>query len=116
VGVLDPEDKPAAHSEQRLEIVQGHGEWNEELKPGRALAAADLIWRRLRYRFTYTASRQAPIEGRESLSQILRTPVIHMIGQQSYLAGGQAAVRAYEYYEPEVHAVARPVQLEIRRK
>jgi hypothetical protein len=24
--------------------------------------------------------------------------------------------RAYEYYEPEVNAVARPVELEVRRK
>src|SRR5208283_1686490 len=29
----------------------------------------------------------------ESISQILRTPVVHILGQQSYLAGGEAAVR-----------------------
>ena len=38
-------------------------------------------------------ARARRIEGTESISQILRTPVIHILGQQSYLTGGQAAVR-----------------------
>src|SRR5262249_14996399 len=32
-------------------------------------------------------------EGTESISRILRMPVLRVIGQQSYLAGGNAAVR-----------------------
>src|SRR5262249_32793741 len=32
-------------------------------------------------------------QGVESVSQIIRTPVVHILGQQSYLTGGQAAVR-----------------------
>src|ERR1035438_1362414 len=58
-----------------------------------ALPIEDLMWHRVRYRFTYGNSRQAAIEGIESLSQILRVPVVHVLGQQSYLAGGPAAVR-----------------------
>jgi len=53
----------------------------------------DLVWHRLRYRFVYSGGREDAIEGTESISQILRMPVIHVLGQQSYLAGGQAAVR-----------------------
>jgi hypothetical protein len=33
------------------------------------------------------------IEGTESISEILRMPVLHIIGQKTYLAGGQAGVR-----------------------
>ena len=51
------------------------------------------MWHRLRYRFAYAIATDAAIEGTESISQILRTPVIHILGQQSYLTGGPAAVR-----------------------
>src|SRR5208337_4542450 len=50
-------------------------------------------WHRVRYRFAYMGSQDAAIEGTESVSQILRMPVVHILGQQSYLSGGQAAVR-----------------------
>ena len=33
------------------------------------------------------------MEGMESISQIISPPVIHIIGQQAYIAGGEAAVR-----------------------
>ncbi len=33
------------------------------------------------------------MEGTESISSILRRPVVHILGQQSYITGGQAAVR-----------------------
>ncbi len=48
---------------------------------------------RIRYRFTYSGSAEAALGGTESISQILRMPVVHILGQQSYLSGGQAAVR-----------------------
>jgi uncharacterized protein YfaS (alpha-2-macroglobulin family) len=93
VDILDPEDATVGRTERHVDIVQGQGSWQEELKLTKLLAVEDLMWHRVRYRFTYSDSRQAPIEGIESLSQILRTPVVHVLGQQSYLAGGPAAVR-----------------------
>ena len=53
----------------------------------------DLAWHRIRYRFAYGGSQEAALRGTESISQILRMPVVHILGQQSYLSGGQAAVR-----------------------
>ena len=93
VDVLDPEDASVGNTEKRLNIGPGQGEWQEDVKLTKALAIEDLMWHRVRYRFSYSNTRQAPIEGTESLSQILRTPVVHVLGQQSYLAGGPAAVR-----------------------
>ena len=93
VEILDPEGRAVARVEKRVDIGQGKGSWQEELTLTNPLAIEDLIWHRLRYRFTYSASKVLPIEGTESISQILRTPVVHVLGQQSYLAGGPAAVR-----------------------
>ena len=53
----------------------------------------DLVWHRVRYRFEYEDRKTARLGGTESISQILRRPVIHVLGQQSYLTGGLAAVR-----------------------
>ncbi len=47
----------------------------------------------MRYRFEYNDANNEKIEGTKSISQILRTPVIHILGQQSYMAGGEASVR-----------------------
>jgi uncharacterized protein YfaS (alpha-2-macroglobulin family) len=93
VDILDPEDTLVGHAEKSIGVLQGHGTWQEEIKLSTPLAIEDLMWHRVRYRFTYGNPRETPIEGIESLSQMLRTPVVHVLGQQSYLAGGPAAVR-----------------------
>ena len=91
--VLDPEDRVLGRSTQEVNASTGGGVWEQQLTLSKALATEDLVWHRLRYRFTYTGDAEPAIEGIESISEILRTPVMHIVGQQSYLAGGQAAVR-----------------------
>ena len=91
--VLDPEDHALGHAEQNVLVVEGEGQWREEIKLEKQLALDDLVWHRVRYRFAYDNPKESPIEGTESISQILRRPVIHILGQQSYLSGGEAAVR-----------------------
>src|SRR6266849_3309865 len=93
VEVLNPEDQVLGRSEQRAEVAVGKGRWQEEVKLDKALAFDDLVWQRMRYRFEYVDKKDAPLEGTESIAQILRTPVVHILGQQSYLSGGRAAVR-----------------------
>src|ERR1019366_7038640 len=41
----------------------------------------------------YADQQDPAVQGTESISEILRTPVVHILGQQSYLTGGAAAVR-----------------------
>ena len=69
------------------------GSWREEISFDKALAKPpsvdDLVWHRVRYRFIYADQKDAAVEGTESISEILRTPVVHILGQQSYLTGGQ---------------------------
>ena len=93
VEVLNPEDQILARTEQSVGVIDGAEHWQASLTLAKPLALEDLAWQRLHYRFVYNDSKGAAIEGTESISQVLRMPVIHILGQQSYLAGGEAAVR-----------------------
>jgi len=93
IEVLDPEDNVLGRTERQVEVAAGQGRWQDQIKLEKPLPLDDLVWHRVRYRFEYDDKQTAALEGTESISQILRTPVIHILGQQSYLAGGQAAVR-----------------------
>jgi len=93
VEVLNPEDQVVGGSERRTEVAVGKGRWQETIKFDDTLAFDDLVWQRMRYRFEYSDGQRETLEGTESIAEILRTPVVHILGQQSYLSGGQAAVR-----------------------
>lgn len=91
--VLDPEDNVLGRAERHVDVARGPGRWQDEIKLEKELPLDDLVWHRVRYRFEYEDRKTAGLEGTESISQILRRPVIHVLGQQSYLTGGLAAVR-----------------------
>ena len=93
VEVLDPEDEVLGRIQRDLEVNASAGRWKEEIRLEKPLALEDLVWHRLRYRFEYDDRKMGVVQGEESISQILRRPVMHILGQQSYFAGGQAAVR-----------------------
>jgi hypothetical protein len=92
VEVLDPEDRVLGRVEQNVE-TEGKGSWQQDVLLEKDLTVEDLAWHRVRYGFTYSGAKDAATEGTESISQILRMPVAHILGQQSYLSGGSAAVR-----------------------
>ena len=92
VEILDPEDGVVARSDRRVYAV-ARGYWRQELVLPKSLPLDDLVWHRLRYRFTYHGEETAAQQGRASISQILRLPDVHILGQHSYLSGGAAAVR-----------------------
>src|SRR5271166_3715479 len=93
IEVLDPEDKLVGRAERHFTIAAGHGRWQDEIKLETPLPIDDLVWYRVRYRFEYDDGKADRLEGTESISQILRRPVLHILGQQSYLTGAEAAVR-----------------------
>lgn len=93
VEVLDPEDKVLGRAETQAAIGKGYGRWQEDIRLDKALSVDDLVWHRVRYRYVHDDQESATLEGTESISQILRTPVVHILGQQAYLSGGAAAVR-----------------------
>jgi uncharacterized protein YfaS (alpha-2-macroglobulin family) len=91
--VLDPENRSLGTVEKSLVVTEGSSEWQEEVKLQKAPPLDELVWHRLRYRFTYDDGRFPKLEETESISQILRMPVLRILGQQSYLSGSKAAVR-----------------------
>ena len=93
VEVLGPEDQAIGHTEQQVRITARNGQLQSVVGLEKPVAIDDLVWHRVRYRFEYDDAKQADLEGTESISQILSRPVLHILGQESYVAGGQAAVR-----------------------
>lgn len=93
VEVLNPEDQAIGHTEQQVNIRARQGQLQSDVRLEKPLAIDDLVWHRVRYRFEYDDAKKPDLEGTESISQILNRPVIHILGQQSYIAGAKAAVR-----------------------
>ena len=91
--ILDPEDHTLGRIERNVTIGKDDGSWQEIITPDKPIPFDDIIWQRLRYRFEYDGGNAPAIEGVESISQILRRPVVHIIGQTEYLAGSEAAIR-----------------------
>ena len=91
--VLDPEDHVLGRVEKSLEVVEGTSQWKEQVRLDKPVALEELVWHRVRYRLQYEDTRFADLQGAESISQMLRMPVLHILGQQSYLSGSRAAVR-----------------------
>jgi len=91
--ILDPEDHVLGRVERTVYIAKGGGVWKQAITPDHPIGFDVIIWQRLRYRFEYNDAKVAAIEGVESISQILRRPVVHILGQTEYLAGSRAAIR-----------------------
>jgi uncharacterized protein YfaS (alpha-2-macroglobulin family) len=93
VEVLDPEDAAVGRFDWQVHVGAGRGLWKHDLQLPRTLAIEDLVWHRLHYRFTYKGEDAPAMQGIASISKILHIPVVHVLGQQSYLSGAAAAVR-----------------------
>jgi hypothetical protein len=93
IEVLDPEDAAIGSVERKADAGGGKGAWREEIALSKPVGVDELVWHRLRYRFAYDGSKDAIAEGTESISRILRMPVLRVIGQEAYFAGGDAAAR-----------------------
>ncbi|HET9184236.1 MAG TPA: MG2 domain-containing protein [Candidatus Angelobacter sp.] len=93
IELLDPEDKVLGRTERHIELSKGKARWRDEIKLQKPLPMEDLVWNRVHYRFQYDGDKNASFEGTESVSRILHRPVVHILGQQSYVSGGPAAVR-----------------------
>lgn len=93
VQVLDPEDKIVGQVNQRVYASDKQVVWTEDLSLPKTLTLEDIVWHRLRYKLTFDNQTTPSEQATRSISQILRRPVVHVVGQKSYLAGSQAAVR-----------------------
>jgi hypothetical protein len=93
VEILDPEDRSLGRVERNVDVRKGTGAWLETIAPTNAIAFEDILWQRIRYRFDYKDGNLPAIEGIESISQIIRRPVVRILGDKEYIAGSHAAIR-----------------------
>src|SRR5438105_2163347 len=93
VTLLSPEDQVLARSESAVGASAGGGSWKAHLVPDRRLAFDDLVWERVRSRFFFDGEQRPILTQIRSVSAILRRPVVHLLGQTSYIAGAPAALR-----------------------
>lgn len=91
--ILDPEDHVLGRAERTVDIVRGDGFWQQTITPEKPLPFDDIVWQRVHYRFEYSDRALPAIDGIESVSEILRWPVVHIIGQTQYLSGSEASIR-----------------------
>jgi hypothetical protein len=91
--ILDPEGNSLGRVERAMKIEKGDGVFEETITPDKPIPFDDVMWQRLRYRFEYADKSIPALEGIESISQILRRPVVRVLGQQQYMAGSHAAIR-----------------------
>jgi hypothetical protein len=90
--ILDPEDHVLGRLERSVAIAKGDGTWRETITPEQAIPYEEMVWQRLRYRFEYEGGGDA-VAGVVAISEILRRPVVRVLGQTEYLAGSEAVVR-----------------------
>ncbi len=96
VELLDPEDHVLGRTESNVDIANGEGAWQESITPDKAIPFDEILWQRIHYRFVYgpdSPIEQPAIDGIESVSEILRRPVVRVLGQSEYLAGSRASIR-----------------------
>jgi hypothetical protein len=93
VEILDPEDHVLGRSVRKVAIATGEGTWDQVITPDKPIAYEEIVWQRVRYRFEYSDGSRSAIDGIESISEILRRPVVRILGQTEYLSGSYAAIR-----------------------
>jgi hypothetical protein len=91
--IVDPEEDILGRVERPVDITESDGNWQQSIAPTKPIAFEDLVWQRVRYRFEYNDKAIPAITGVESISRILRRPVVRILGQTEYLAGSDAAIR-----------------------
>jgi uncharacterized protein YfaS (alpha-2-macroglobulin family) len=91
--LLSPEDRVLGQVKHRTRVAEGSAVWNATMTLREAMRSDELIWQRLRYTLRYKNQSVPDQEEIRSLSEILERPVLRVLGQRSYIAGAQAAIR-----------------------
>jgi uncharacterized protein YfaS (alpha-2-macroglobulin family) len=93
IEIVDPEDHILGRFARGVDVTRGDGAWQQVITPQTKVPFDEIVWQRVRYRFEYGDEKPPAIEGVEAIAQILRRPVIHILGQTEYMAGSPAAIR-----------------------
>src|SRR5437868_1012786 len=91
--LLSPEDHVLGEVKSRKRVTKGGAVWNARMVLGERMTLDELVWQRVRFTLRYENQTSPDLEEIRSLSEILERPVLHVLGQRSYIAGAPAAMR-----------------------
>jgi hypothetical protein len=91
--ILAPEGNVLGRAERRIEVHSDHEALRLAIMPDKLISYEEIPWQRVHYRFIYDGDEKAFIDDLESTSEILRRPVVRVLGQSEYMAGSRAAIR-----------------------
>ena len=91
--ILAPEGDVLGSVLRKVDVNGSAGTWQLAIVPEKPIAYDEIPWQRVRYRFVYDGEDKAAIEDVQSISEILRRPVVRILGQSEFIAGSRAAIR-----------------------
>lgn len=91
--LLAPEGDVLGRAERRMEIRGNPEAWSLTIVPDKPVSYEEISWLRVHYRLVYDDDQKGVLDDIESVSQILRRPVVRVLGQSEYMAGSRAAIR-----------------------
>jgi uncharacterized protein YfaS (alpha-2-macroglobulin family) len=91
--LLAPEGESLGLAKRRVEVDSSKGAWQLTIVPDKAIAYEEIPWQRVHYRFVYDGEENPAFDDIQSIAQILRRPVVRVLGDNQYIAGSRAAIR-----------------------
>jgi hypothetical protein len=91
--ILAPEGETLGLAKRRVDVDSSKSAWQLIIVPDKPVAYEEIPWQRVHYRFVYDGEEKPSLDDIQSISQILRRPVVRVLGQSEYIAGSRAAIR-----------------------
>ena len=93
VQLLSPEDEVLGESVREIGVQPGDQEWKAVIALPEQTRLDELVWERVLCRVTYVGESKPVLETTRSVSEVLERPLLHVMGQGSYLAYAPASLR-----------------------
>ena len=91
--VLNPEDRALGKAVLRERVMRGPAEWNAVIALVEKVPVEEMVWERVRFTLRYADETKPAIEEIRPVAEILRRPVMRILGQRSYTSGAKSAMR-----------------------
>lgn len=91
--VLNPEDRVLGKAVLRERVMRGSALWNAEIALIEKVSLDEMVWERVSFTLRYADETKPAVEEIRPVAEILRRPVMRILGQRSYTSGAKAAMR-----------------------
>src|SRR5208283_919787 len=80
--VLNPEDRAWGKAVLRQRVMRGPAEWNAVIALVEKVPLEEMVWERVRFTLRYADETKPAIEEIRPVAEILRRPVMRILGQR----------------------------------